>query len=119
MADKDKRVPKDAIDRFELKYYPNAAKNVATMRQGIDESLQDIGDMYTRKGKYAPKTTEEISSEKATADKKQAMEDERVAKEYNKGRPKSEGMKKGGSVSSASKRADGCAQRGKTKGRML
>jgi len=27
--------------------------------------------------------------------------------------------KKGGSVSSASKRADGCAQRGKTKGRMI
>lgn len=27
--------------------------------------------------------------------------------------------KKGGSVSSASKRADGCAQRGKTKGRMV
>ena len=26
---------------------------------------------------------------------------------------------KGGSVSSASKRADGCAQRGKTKGRMI
>lgn len=29
------------------------------------------------------------------------------------------GMKKGGKVSSASKRADGCAQRGKTKGRMI
>ena len=29
------------------------------------------------------------------------------------------GMKKGGKVSSASKRADGCAVRGKTKGRML
>jgi hypothetical protein len=29
------------------------------------------------------------------------------------------GMKKGGSVSSASKRADGCATKGKTKGRML
>jgi hypothetical protein len=29
------------------------------------------------------------------------------------------GMKKGGSVSSASKRADGCAIRGKTKGRMV
>jgi hypothetical protein len=29
------------------------------------------------------------------------------------------GMKKGGMVSSASKRADGCAQRGKTKGRMV
>jgi len=29
------------------------------------------------------------------------------------------GMKKGGSVSSASKRADGCATKGKTKGRMI
>jgi hypothetical protein len=29
------------------------------------------------------------------------------------------GMKSGGKVSSASKRADGCAQRGKTKGRMI
>jgi hypothetical protein len=28
-------------------------------------------------------------------------------------------LKKGGMVSSASKRADGCAQRGKTKGRMV
>jgi hypothetical protein len=29
------------------------------------------------------------------------------------------GMKKGGSVSSASKRADGCAVRGKTKGKFV
>ena len=29
------------------------------------------------------------------------------------------GMKKGGSVGSASKRADGCAKKGKTKGRMV
>jgi hypothetical protein len=32
---------------------------------------------------------------------------------------KDEGYAKGGSVSSASKRADGCAQKGKTKGRMV
>jgi hypothetical protein len=32
---------------------------------------------------------------------------------------KSKGMKKGGKVSSASKRADGCAQRGKTRGKMV
>ncbi len=31
----------------------------------------------------------------------------------------SKGMKKGGKVSSASKRADGCAQRGKTRGKMV
>ena len=30
---------------------------------------------------------------------------------------KTPGMKRGGSVSSASKRADGCAQRGKTRGK--
>jgi hypothetical protein len=29
------------------------------------------------------------------------------------------GMKSGGKVSSASKRADGCAQRGKTRGKMV
>lgn len=29
------------------------------------------------------------------------------------------GMKKGGAVKSASKRADGCAQRGKTRGKMV
>jgi len=33
--------------------------------------------------------------------------------------PQRPGFKKGGSVSSVSKRADGCAQRGKTKGRMI
>jgi hypothetical protein len=32
---------------------------------------------------------------------------------------KAMGYKSGGSVSSASKRADGCAQKGKTKGRMV
>jgi len=36
------------------------------------------------------------------------------------GRPQGgEGMKKGGMVGSASKRADGCAQRGKTRGKMV
>ncbi len=35
------------------------------------------------------------------------------------GETTSDGMKKGGKVSSASKRADGIAQRGKTRGRMI
>jgi hypothetical protein len=33
--------------------------------------------------------------------------------------PSAAGMKKGGSVSSASKRADGCATKGKTRGKMV
>jgi hypothetical protein len=37
----------------------------------------------------------------------------------NKDKENSMGFKKGGKVSSASKRADGCAQRGKTRGKMV
>ena len=39
--------------------------------------------------------------------------------DFNAGKAKVATMKKGGKVSSASKRADGIAQRGKTKGRMI
>lgn len=41
------------------------------------------------------------------------------AERFNKETGKYERFKKGGFVSSASKRADGCAQRGKTKGKIL
>ena len=46
---------------------------------------------------------------------------EEPSKEEKKEEPKSEPEKKrsGGTVGSASKRADGCAQRGKTKGRIV
>ena len=38
--------------------------------------------------------------------------------EYTQESAKTDGMSKGGSVSSASKRADGIAMRGKTRGKM-
>ena len=41
------------------------------------------------------------------------------ARQYGDTYKKGLGMKNGGKVSSASSRADGCAQRGKTKGRMV
>ncbi len=44
--------------------------------------------------------------------------DEAFEREMGEGTPQL-GMKAGGSVSSASKRADGCAQRGKTRGKMV
>jgi|688.fasta_scaffold311781_2 type IV secretory pathway VirB10-like protein len=45
----------------------------------------------------------------------------RMGEEYDKSAPRSmkRGLAKGGAVSSASSRADGCAQRGKTKGRFV
>ena len=41
------------------------------------------------------------------------------AKKRNRARQSSQKMKSGGKVSSASARADGCAQRGKTRGKMV
>lgn len=41
-----------------------------------------------------------------------------MMEEFKRKKPKIK-LKSGGKVSSASKRADGCAQRGKTKGRMV
>lgn len=53
--------------------------------------------------------------------KKMAQEDKEKAEREGEAEKKREtrGMKKGGSVGSASKRADGCASRGKTRGRMV
>ena len=44
---------------------------------------------------------------------------ERAYEDYEKRKRAGEGMKKGGKVSSASKRADGIAQRGKTRGKVV
>lgn len=50
---------------------------------------------------------------------KDAAAQEAATREYDKAMPSPERFAKGGSVGSASKRADGCAQRGKTRGKMI
>ena len=52
---------------------------------------------------------------------KESKTQSRMNKAYDEAAPRSMrlGFASGGSVGSASKRADGCAQRGKTKGRMV
>ena len=55
-----------------------------------------------------------------TGNKQRSEEDmSELAREVARGGAKIEGYKKGGSVSSASSRADGCAKRGKTRGRIV
>jgi hypothetical protein len=72
------------------------------MKDGVLKDLvmkvSKMGDAvgYTQEEKYKGKTKEEIAK-KPTPEKKRA----------------------GGAVNSASKRADGCATRGKTRGRMV
>jgi hypothetical protein len=57
---------------------------------------------------------------KSQNDRIRALETEIAAGRKTRQQAKEElGMKKGGKVSSASKRADGCAIKGKTKGRMV
>jgi hypothetical protein len=76
------------------------AGNAAARKQNaqLQQELQELGDQYKReaRGMEAPEEDSIISRVKSAA-----------------------GMKKGGKVSSASKRADGIAQRGKTRGRMV
>jgi hypothetical protein len=73
--------------------------------------ISRLGDAvgFTQEDKYKGKTREEIA--------KKPMPEKKA--KGNSGGADSDGMKKGGMVGSASKRADGCAQRGKTKGRMV
>jgi hypothetical protein len=55
-----------------------------------------------------------------TPETRERKESERLQKQYEaQDKQEGRGMKKGGKVSSASKRADGIAVRGKTKGKMV
>ena len=61
-----------------------------------------------------------IKSDERKSKEYQKEKDKKKQKQYEE-QDKQEGreMKKGGVVGSASKRADGCAQRGKTRGKMV
>ena len=76
-------------------------------------------------GAAVPEVRDAVMNLGATSedDKKKmdAMQTEidRLNKPQTANNPQAQTMKKGGKVSSASKRADGCCVRGKTKGRMV
>lgn len=72
---------------------PSARREAARLAQEVSE----LGDQYKREARGVEADDEGIMSRIKSA----------------------AGMKKGGKVSSASKRADGIAKRGKTKGRMI
>ena len=62
-------------------------------------------------------TSSDAKLEQAAKDKEQAMKDKQSKDAYERVKPKP--FRKGGSVSSASKRADGCATKGKTRGKFV
>jgi len=89
MADDNK--PEGRTAHLEKNMKDGVLKNVVV---GISKLGDAVG--YTQEKEYKGKTTEELMK-KSTPEKKRA----------------------GGVVGSASKRADGCAQKGKTRGKMV
>jgi hypothetical protein len=95
-------------------------QGVEDLRRGVDTTVDDINMLFgTPRGKMKEDYLNKKYPYRAGAP---FPGEERIAREAEATlRRESRGMKKGGKVkvSSASKRADGCAIRGKTKGRMI
>ena len=105
----------DGISYSTLMNLKSEAKNPLSRRYGTSYGTQlSSGAIQAREAaasgkKYKPGYQEELDSAKAKrAGREAAAEERREAR----------GMKKGGKVKSASSRADGIAQRGKTRGMM-
>ena len=96
-----------------IKHQGNILKQIGSMQviPGVSDSINSFVDNVT--GETSKKQDEKIKALEAevAAGKKTQQQAEMEAK--------GTGMKKGGKVSSASKRADGCAIKGKTKGKMV
>ena len=96
-----------------------AAQNAAALNRGRTEYLQDVD------ASLAAKSAADFRREREAYLNKFSTRQEAAAAKVNAARREQMGLKKGGtvktskSVSSASKRADGIASRGKTRGRML
>ena len=93
-----------------IKQQGNVIKQIGSglVAPGISDALSRVVDTVT--GDAGKSQDEKIA----------ALEAEVAAGRKTKQQAQAEvGMKKGGKVSSASKRADGCAIRGKTKGKMV
>jgi len=104
--------------------YP-VSKNKMSARHGGRDPLAVSVDTVSEKEKEAASARRKAASEelnlKNTGRRKTPMVDSSgnpITTRYG-GYAHTEGMKKGGKVSSASSRADGIAQKGKTKGRMI
>ena len=104
MADRDE-LPQDKVDRLE--------------RQSNLETRESIAGPIRSFGKRLYENVMGTDAQNAQARQEMSAMDKKNPESTQAKVNKALGMKKGGNVSSASKRADGIAQRGKTKGRMV
>ena len=101
------KMPKDLVSRYE---YAKSKEGLRDSEEMYDSGILDNDQILTQS--ESPKRSNYYKY-KNPEDAKEAYESLQAENEMRIG------MKKGGSVSSASKRADGCAVKGKTKGRMI
>jgi hypothetical protein len=80
------------------------------------DKLMGRSEAGAGRGFVNPKTVGEMAAEKRTPQQNEAIQEAKDAADRKK--IKDMGYKKGGSVSSASARADGIAMRGKTRGKI-
>lgn len=109
MADKNPVRGMQPMDDYEEMMYRRSPEGKAEMQRGAMKAIGVPGALIMggMAGIHA--------LDKKLAEKKERKESDKDALENQK----KYGMKKGGSIKSASSRADGIAQRGKTKGRMV
>jgi hypothetical protein len=96
-----------------IKYLGDVAKTItgASIVPGVSESVNNFVDNAT--GETSKKQDERIKALEAEVASGKKTQQQAALES------RGTGMKKGGKVSSASKRADGCAIKGKTKGRIV
>jgi len=78
---------------------------------------QEAKEMASGAGKVPSKEAQQAAADEAMRRKEEKVQTTKT--EIGKKKGGCVKMAKGGSVSSASKRADGCAQRGKTRGKLV
>ena len=113
------KVPKlfDIPEKFKVPEHlksdriPNLPSDTALESNKARQDKEAINALKKFGAVVSPGATAGMATIEALKNRKKRTEDG--------GETTSDGMKKGGKVSSASKRADGCATKGKTKGRMM
>ena len=98
--------------------------NVPISRQEVDTELERNADKVKNNTKTTKKNSElkdisDFANEGITEQVRQLRKARQDNVGGGRGEVNPEGMKKGGKVSSASSRADGCCVKGKTKGKYL
>jgi hypothetical protein len=132
MADKNPIRGMGPMDDYEEMMYRRSPEGKADMQRGAMKAIGApagviIGGMAgvhaldkrnaDKKAREAAEKSAEGKKSGIALDAENVKKDQQLKKEYE-AYEKSKGMKAGGTVSSASSRADGIAQRGKTRGKI-